>query len=133
LPATMWLRYVYGHLESLRLRYKKPNLPGLFFINCLKEKPLPLEGKKNFNRKSFIRTSVADLVCLSRIQKFSVPDPIFFPSQIPDPESWIHIKECILNKKKLFLSSRKHDPGCSSLISDVKPTFFKDRLFSFSY
>jgi len=126
LPATMWLRYVYGHLESLRLRYKKPNLPGLVFINCLKEKPLPLEEKKNFNRNSFVTTSVADLVCLSRIQKFSIPDPIFFSSQIPDPESCIHIMKCILNKQKLFLSSRKHDPGCSSLIRimDPDPDFY---------
>jgi hypothetical protein len=87
----------------------------------LKEKPLPLEEKKNFNRNSFVTTSVADLVCLSRIQKFSIPDPIFFSSQIPDPESCIHIMKCILNKQKLFLSSRKHDPGCSSLIRIMDP------------
>ncbi len=37
-----------------------------------------------------------------------IPDPNFFPSRI-------HIKN-YLNPKKLFLSSRKYDPGCSSRI-----------------
>jgi hypothetical protein len=96
-------------------------------LHKLLEGETPASGrKKNFNRNSFVRTSVADLVCLSRIQKFSIPDPIFFSSQIPDPESCIHIMKCILNKQKLFLSSRKHDPGCSSLIRimDPDPDFY---------
>ncbi len=58
--------------------------------------------------------SVADPGCL-----FLIPDPIFF---IPDPGSKryrirIRIKEFKYFKpKKLFLSSRKYDSGCSSRI-----------------
>ncbi len=53
----------------------------------------------------------------------------FFPSRIPDPNffhypgSRIHIKEFkYLNPKKWFLSSRKYDPGCSSLILIFYPS-----------
>jgi hypothetical protein len=60
-----------------------------------------------------------------------IPDPgsDFFPSQIPDPNcfhpgSRIPIKEFkYFNPKEWFLSSRKHDPGCSSRIPDPDPDF----------
>jgi hypothetical protein len=56
--------------------------------------------------------SVADQGCLSRIRILSILDPKFF-----HPGSLIQIKEFkCFNPKKLFLSSRKYDPGCSSLI-----------------
>ncbi len=45
---------------------------------------------------------------------FSIPDPIF---PMPNAGSLIRIKECnYFNSKKLFLSSLKYDPGCSSRI-----------------
>ncbi len=63
----------------------------------------------------------------------------FFPSQIPDPNfffipypgseffhlwSLIHIKEFnYFNPKKLSLSSRKYDPGCSFRIRISDPDF----------
>ncbi len=52
------------------------------------------------------------------------PGSDFFPSRIPDPNclhpgSRIRIKEFkYFKQKKLFLSSRKYDPGCSSRIPD---------------
>jgi hypothetical protein len=55
------------------------------------------------------------------------PGSDFFPSRIPDPNcfhpgSRIRIKEVkYFNPKKWFLSSRKYDPGCSSLIPDPDP------------
>jgi hypothetical protein len=65
-------------------------------------------------------TSVADLECLYRI-----PDPNF-PSRIPgqkDSESGFTSKNLsIFNPKTLFLSFRKNDLGCSSLIPN--PDFF---------
>jgi hypothetical protein len=50
-----------------------------------------------------------------------IPDPTFF-----HPGSRIHIEEFkYFNPKKSFLSSRKHDPGCSSRIRipDPDPDF----------
>ncbi len=60
----------------------------------------------NFKSKSScnILTSVADPGCLSRIRLFSIPDP-----NCLHPGSRILIKD--LKKKKLFLSSKKYDPG----------------------
>ncbi len=56
--------------------------------------------------------SVADPGCLFRIPIFSVPDPNFF-----HPGSRTRIKEFkYVSPKKLFLSSRKYDPDCSSRI-----------------
>jgi hypothetical protein len=63
-----------------------------------------------------------------------IPDPNFFPSRIrifsiPDPRSKffpsrIFIKECrYFHPKKLFLSSRIYDPGCSSRIRIPDPAF----------
>jgi len=55
-----------------------------------------------------------------------IPDPIFFHPgswncifSMPDP-----IKELALTPKKLVLSSRKYDPGCSFRILDAVPDFF---------
>ncbi len=73
------------------------------------------------NNKCIFHTalsSVADPECLSRI------DPNF---SIPDPGSKrygfrIRIKELkfrFVNPKKLFPSSLKYDPGCSSRIADA--------------
>ncbi len=72
------------------------------------------------------KCSVADPGCLSRI-----PDPTFFHPgfrirtvSISDPNclhpgSWIRIKEFkYFSPKKLFLSYRKYDAGCSSQIPD---------------
>ncbi len=65
--------------------------------------------------------SVADPGCLSRI-----PDPTFFHpgselfhpgSWIPDPPQRIQY----FNQKKLFISSRKYDSGCSSRIRIPDP------------
>ncbi len=54
-------------------------------------------------------SSVADLGCLSRILIFSIPDPNFFClGSAP--------KNLSILTQKLFLSSRKYDPGCSSRI-----------------
>jgi hypothetical protein len=64
-----------------------------------------------------ILTSVADPGCLSRI-----PDP-----NCLHPGSRIRIKEFkYSNQKKLFLNSRKYDPGCSSQIRirDLDPDVF---------
>ncbi len=55
-----------------------------------------------------ISISVVDPRCLSRIQIFSIPDPNFVhPGSASKNFS-------IFNPKKLFLSSRKYDPACSS-------------------
>ncbi len=61
------------------------------------------------------------------------PGSDFFPSRIPDPNclhpgSRILIKEFMYfnpqtNPKKLFLSSKKYDPGCSSRIPDPDSDF----------
>jgi hypothetical protein len=59
----------------------------------------------------FILFSVADPGCLSRIRLFSIPDP-----NCLHPGSRKEFK--YFNKKKLFLRSRKYDPGCSSRIPD---------------
>jgi hypothetical protein len=72
--------------------------------------------------------------CLSRI-----PDPTFFHPgsrirtvSIPDPESRILIKEFKYfnpkKAKKLFLSSKKYDPGCSSRIPDPDADFLPSRI-----
>jgi hypothetical protein len=77
----------------------------------------------------WILISVGDPGCLSRI-----PDPSFFHPgsriqtvSIPDPGSRIRIKEFKYfnpkKNKKLFLSSRKYDPGCSSQIPDPDADF----------
>jgi hypothetical protein len=68
-----------------------------------------------------------------------IPDPgsDFFPSRIPDPNclhpgSRIRIKEFMYinpkKPKKWFLSSRKYDPGCSSLIRMLTfyPSWIRD-------
>jgi hypothetical protein len=62
-------------------------------------------------KKSVIITSVTDQGCLSRIR-----DPNFF-----HPGSALK-NLSILNQKKLFLNSRKYDPGCSSRIQGSKGT-----------
>ncbi len=70
--------------------------------------------------------SVADPGCLSgsRIRIFSVQDPNFF-----HPGSRIHIKEFrYFNPKKLFLSSWKYDPGCSSRIRILIFTYPRSRI-----
>ncbi len=62
----------------------------------------------------------------------SVADPTFFHTgfRIPDPNcfhpgSRIRINEFkYINSKKWFLSSRKYDPGCSSLIPDPDHDFW---------
>ncbi len=62
-------------------------------------------------------TSVADPGCLSQI-----PDPNFF-----HPGSRISIKEFkYFNPKKLFLSSTKYDPGCTSRNRIL--TFYPSRI-----
>jgi hypothetical protein len=43
----------------------------------------------------------------------------FFPSRIPDQ----HQSNKVFEPKKLFLSSRKYDSGCSSWIPDQDPDF----------
>ena len=53
-----------------------------------------------------------DLGCLSWTRIFSIPDPWSKRLQIP-----------IFLTQKLFLSSRKYDPGCSSRIPDPDPDF----------
>jgi hypothetical protein len=63
----------------------------------------------------------------SRIRTVSIPDPgsELSPSRIPDPGS-ASKNLSILNPKKtkkLFLSSRKYDPGCSSRIPDPDADF----------
>jgi hypothetical protein len=53
-----------------------------------------------------------------------IPDPDFFLSRI-------YIKECkYFNPKNCFLSSRKYNPGCSSLIRipDTDPDFYPSRI-----
>jgi hypothetical protein len=48
---------------------------------------------------------------------FSIQDPGSRDKKIPDPGSGSASKNLsIFNTKKLFLSSRKYDPGCSSRI-----------------
>jgi hypothetical protein len=62
---------------------------------------------------------------------FCIPDPgsripssKYFLSRIPDPGSWIYIKEFkYFNLKKWFLSSQKYDLGCSSGIRIPDPEF----------
>jgi hypothetical protein len=58
----------------------------------------------------------------SRIRLFS----------IPDPRSWILIKEFKYfnpkKSKKWFLSSKKYDPGCSSPILDPDADFLPSRI-----
>ncbi len=60
---------------------------------------------------------IRDVYPGSWIRFFSIPDPEFFPSRIRNKESKY------FNPKKWFLSSRKHDPGCSSRIPDPDPDF----------
>jgi hypothetical protein len=44
-----------------------------------------------------------------------IADPGSGDKKISDPESWSAAKSLsIFNPKKLFLSSRKYDPGCAS-------------------
>ncbi len=67
---------------------------------------LPLVGV------AFIATGMARVAGLAREAGVaaSVTDPNFF-----HPGSWIRIKELkYFNPQKLFLSSRKYGPGCSS-------------------
>jgi hypothetical protein len=88
-----------------------------------------------------LQTSVADLRCLSRIPDLTLFHPsriqLFHPgsriqlfhlgSRIQIFLSRIHIKEFkYFNSKKLFLSSRKYDPGCSSPIRIL--TFYPSRI-----
>jgi hypothetical protein len=51
---------------------------------------------------------------------------------IPDPGSWILIKEFKYfnpkKGKKWFLSSKKYDPGCSSRIPDPDADFLPSRI-----
>jgi hypothetical protein len=58
---------------------------------------------------------------------FSIPDPNFFTSRIPDPNFSIpdpgSASKNLSIIKKLFLSYRKYDPGCSSRIPDPDPYF----------
>jgi hypothetical protein len=59
-----------------------------------------------------------------------IPDPTFFPSRIrivsiPDPGSASKNLR-ILSQKKLFLSSRKYDSGCSFRIRIL--TFYPSRI-----
>jgi hypothetical protein len=61
--------------------------------------------------------SVAEPECLSRIQSFSIPDPIFF-----HPGSASKNLTIVLTPEKLFLGSRKYDPGL--FIPDPDPDFY---------
>ncbi len=47
-----------------------------------------------------------------------------FPSRILDPHQIIYV----FSPKKLFLSSRKYDPGCSSQIRILDPDFYPARI-----
>jgi hypothetical protein len=85
------------------------------------------------NRTTRYRTtSVADPGCLSRI-----PDPTFFHPgsrirsvSITDPGSSSKNLSILTPKKpkKLFLSSKKYDPGCSSRIPDPDADFLTSRI-----
>jgi hypothetical protein len=78
------------------------------------------------NLSSLSKSSVADPGCLSRI-----PDPTFFHPgsrirtvSIPDPGSSKNLSILTTKKpKKWFLSSKKYDLGCSSLIPDPDADF----------
>jgi hypothetical protein len=80
------------------------------------------------NREIF---SVADPGCLSRIRIFSIPVRIFsipvriFPSRIqifPNPDTGSASRNLSILTKKLFLNSRKYDPGCSFRILILYPS-----------
>ncbi len=75
--------------------------------------------------KSLLRISVfwlrtvlrnADPGCLSRIRLFSIPDPV--SKRFLDTGSAFASKNFCILTQKLFLSSRKYYPGCSSRIRD---------------
>ncbi len=97
--------------------------------------PLPGSPGNSQPRRHCLKThtsfffSVADPGCLSRIRIFSILDSNFFhpgsririfPSRIPDPHK--RIEAC--NPRKVFLSSRKYDSGCSSRV----PIFYPSRI-----
>jgi hypothetical protein len=63
---------------------------------------------------------------------FSIPDPgsELSPCRIPDPGSSSKNLSILTPKKakKLFLSSKKYDPGWSSRIPDPDADFFPSRI-----
>ncbi len=69
---------------------------------------------------------IRDVYPGSRIRLFSISDPgtELSPSRIPDPVS-ASKNLSILTPKKLFLSSKKYDLGCSSRIPDMDPQHWK--------
>jgi hypothetical protein len=75
-------------------------------------------------------SSVADLGCLSRIRIFSIPNPSSRSGSRVKKISGsriqirIRIKEFKFFTQKLFLSSRKYDPKCSSWIRIPDPELF---------
>ncbi len=82
---------------------------------CRLAGPIVFHLKKLVCRRSvMVTSSVADPGCLTRIPDlfFFSPGSEFFPFRIPDP----HQRILVFLSKKLFLSSRKDDPGCSSRI-----------------
>jgi hypothetical protein len=94
---------------------------------------IPDPGSKRFDTGCSSRTRILDTDQCCGSGMF-IPDPgsVFFPSWIPDPNclhpgSRIRIKEFKYfnpkKNKKLFLSSRKYDPGCSSQIPDPDADF----------
>ncbi len=89
-----------GQARAAR-RESRHQCKSRFFIS-LSQQMIPYRQQGN----AFF--SVADPGSLSRIRLFSIPGSEFFPSRIRIKE----FKYC--NPKKLFLSSKKCVPGCSS-------------------
>jgi hypothetical protein len=85
-------------------------------------RPVCTQSMSIILQQSKILYSVGDVYPGTRIRIFSIPDPNYF-----HPGSRIHIEELNkFNPKKLFLSSRKFDPGCSSQIRIL--IFYSSRI-----
>ncbi len=110
-----------GYIFNLHASIVSVHLPSqtpfsaTYLLSCDSKKDPDPAFQKNADPSGsatlvIVRCSVVDPGCLSRIRIFS----------ILDPGSTIHIKELkYFNPKKLFLSSRKYDPGCSSRILPI--------------
>jgi hypothetical protein len=69
--------------------------------------------------KTIAAVSKANIKRPVRKPNFSIPDPGSKRFRIPDPDQ--HQRISVFSPKKLLLSSRKYDPGCSFWIPDPDP------------
>ncbi len=100
--------------------FRAPARPSSRRMRCAWSGPLPTCASRSAAGPRSV-LPLPHLIPVLRIRDV-YPGSEFFPS-------WIPIKEFkYFDLKNWFLSPRKYDPGCSSLISDPDPVFYPSRI-----